>query len=110
VRRYAGQQRSGAHAYVNLIHRDDVVSALMAAIDKPFHGVINVSDGHPVRRRDLYDRVLELAGLEPIRWVEDEANPDLAKRVRNDRLMQVFSIKFKHPFALDSPEFSAAET
>jgi nucleoside-diphosphate-sugar epimerase len=110
VRQYAGQERSGGDAFVNLVHRDDVVSVLTAAIDKPFHGVFNVSDGHPIRRRTLYGRVLSLAGLEPISWVESQPDPDLGKRVRNDRVKRVFCVELKYPHALQSPEFGEGES
>ncbi len=97
VRGYAGQERDDGEAYVNLIHRDDIVRALAALMDRPYAGVLNLADDRPVLRRAYYDALLASLGLPPIRWVRPEAPVDRGKRVRNDRIKAALGLTLVHP-------------
>jgi nucleoside-diphosphate-sugar epimerase len=47
----------------NRIHVDDLVSACVAAIERPVHGVFNVTDGNPASTTEFLQRTAALAGL-----------------------------------------------
>jgi nucleoside-diphosphate-sugar epimerase len=97
VRGLAGTERTDGDAYVNLIHLDDIVVALIALLRVAFHGVLNLTDDQPERRRDFYDRVIAAAHLPPIRWVRGDTPPKLGKRVGNDLIKRVLDLTLKHP-------------
>ncbi|MEE9293483.1 MAG: SDR family oxidoreductase [Phycisphaerae bacterium] len=97
VPRYAGRELSSGYAYLNLIHRDDIVTAMRLLLEVDYHGVLNLSDDTPTTRRGYYDRLITAAGLEPIRWVSGATDAPSGKRVRNDRIKRVLGITLKHP-------------
>ena len=97
VPRLAGRPRDDGDAYVNLIHRDDIVSACTALLDTPYHGILNLACDTPLRRRDLYDPIVAAAGLAPIQWTDPDPPPDLGKRVHNQRIKQELGLKLRHP-------------
>jgi len=47
----------------NRIHVDDLVTACVAALERPVHGVFNVSDGNPATTTEFLQRTAALAGL-----------------------------------------------
>jgi nucleoside-diphosphate-sugar epimerase len=49
----------------NRIHVDDLVTACIAALERPVQGVFNITDGHPVSTTAYLQRVAALAGLPP---------------------------------------------
>jgi nucleoside-diphosphate-sugar epimerase len=49
----------------NRIHVDDLVSACVAAIDRPVRGVFNVGDGDHASTTEFTQKTAELAGLPP---------------------------------------------
>jgi len=49
----------------NRIHVDDLVSACVAALERPVEGVFNVSDGNPATTTEFLQRTAALAGLPP---------------------------------------------
>ncbi len=97
IRSRAGTQRSDGDTYVNLIHLDDIVSALIALLDVRHHGVLNLTDGQPEPRREFYDRVLSRAGLPPIRWLRGALRTRPGKRVRNALIIDTLGLVLKHP-------------
>lgn len=90
--------------YLNMIHRDDVVGAIIAALqsDAPVPSVFNVVDDEPVMQRDFF---LWLAGqldkLMPRSVPADaEANRKRGvtnKRVSNQLLKKMLGYQFKYP-------------
>jgi len=85
---------SSGESYLNLIHVDDVVAAVLAAEkldDLPARYVIG--DGCPVRRADFYGEVARQLGVEPPQFVKPHpgaaASPRelSSKRVRNSRMV-----------------------
>jgi nucleoside-diphosphate-sugar epimerase len=97
IRSRAGTERSDGDTYVNLIHLDDIVSALSALIDVRHHGVLNLTDDQPEPRREFYDRVLSRADLPPVRWLPGEMPARSGKRVRNDLIKDTLGLVLKHP-------------
>jgi nucleoside-diphosphate-sugar epimerase len=49
----------------NRIHVDDLVTACVAALERPVQGVFNVTDGNPASTTEYLTRTAELAGLPP---------------------------------------------
>lgn len=60
--------------WLNLIHRDDAVSGIMAALERgpsAAHRIFNLADGQPFLKRDLVAWVAKALQLEPPRWDPD---------------------------------------
>lgn len=96
IAKLAGTQRSDGDAYVNLIHRDDIVTALVALLSVQHHGALNLSEDQPEPRRVFYDRVLARAGLPPIQWIDDSSPGCRGKRVRSDRIRELLNLELGH--------------
>ena len=61
-------------SWLNLVHVDDAATVVTAVADAPFpRPLYVVSDGTPVRRRDWYGRLAELAAAPPPTW--DDSAP-----------------------------------
>jgi nucleoside-diphosphate-sugar epimerase len=93
----AGTERRGGAAFVNLIHRDDIVTALTALLTNPYHGVLNLSNDQPEQRQNLYDRIIAQGGLPPIRWVTGDQSAGRAKRIRNTLIKRTLGLTLQHP-------------
>jgi len=84
----AGKTRfpgAGDH-WLNLIHRDDVVAALLAAIAQPspvVGRIFNLADSHPLRKKDLLAWLAAQLGLADVTF--DPSLSDLRARRRGDR-------------------------
>lgn len=61
---------------VNVIHRDDIVSAILTALDAdpPQPGVYNVTDGHPAKKREMVAWLAAKRGL-PTPTFDPEVTP-----------------------------------
>jgi len=99
--RHAGGQRDDGDGWINLIHRDDVVSACVLLMGHPYHGVLNLTADEPIRRRNYYDRLIARTGLAPIQWVADGSPPRLGKRVCNRLIKDVLDLRLAHPASRD---------
>lgn len=99
IRRVAGTRRSDGRHVVNLVHRDDIVSALTELLQHSYHGVLNLVDDNPVQRQELYDGVLHQLGLEPVAWGDapHDQPGGLGKRVANDLIKRTLNMSLKHP-------------
>ncbi len=86
-----GLVRDDGQAYINLIHLDDIVSAMTKLLEINFHGLLNVTNDDPQTRRQLYDTVLASAEMKPIQWT-DRDQPTRGKRVCNKRIKQLLQI------------------
>jgi nucleoside-diphosphate-sugar epimerase len=95
----AGSTRAGDGAsYTSWIHRDNVVGALAWAVASGLEGIVNLVDDEPLRVRELVERVLTAAGLEPLRWdpgAASERSP-ANRRIANRRLHSL-GYQLRHP-------------
>ncbi|MFM8735129.1 MAG: NAD-dependent epimerase/dehydratase family protein [Pirellulales bacterium] len=86
-------------SWLNLIHVDDAAAVVTAVADAAAPGRLYVvSDGHPVRRREWYERLAEASGSTPPRW--DPAAPRARgadKRVDSARVYRDLGIRPHHP-------------
>jgi nucleoside-diphosphate-sugar epimerase len=89
--------------WLNLIHVEDGANAVMAAESRAKPGAIyNVSDGHPVRRRDFYTRMAEvLRGPAPqfVLPAPDAVPPHETanRRVNNRRMREELQVELRYP-------------
>lgn len=93
----AGQARNDGNEWVNLIHRDDIVAAIVKLLETPHHGVLNLSDDRPTTRREYYDRLLAQAGAAGIEWEKPMVGSSCGKRVSNRAIKGMLGIPLQHP-------------
>jgi nucleoside-diphosphate-sugar epimerase len=78
---------------------------VLLAVDsrEPVPSVLNVTDGHPVLRREFYEEAARLAGLPGPAFVPRDSGDlparrgETDKRVRSDRLLGTLGIELEHP-------------
>jgi nucleoside-diphosphate-sugar epimerase len=89
--------------WLNVIHVDDGANAVLAAEARAKPGTVyNVSDGHPVQRRDFYARMAEVLGAPPPRFVppSPDAMPpheSANRRVSNRRMLEELNVELRYP-------------
>jgi nucleoside-diphosphate-sugar epimerase len=90
--------------YLNMIHRDDVVGAIIAAlkVGAPAPSVFNAVDNEPVTQLEVFKWLAERLGkpMPPFTEENPEANRKRGvtnKRVSNLRLRQQLGYQFKYP-------------
>lgn len=90
--------------WLNLIHVEDGAAAVLAAEKWAAPGsIINVCDGHPVRRREFFTLLAHLlAAPEPRFQVPDSAAPHpphekTNRRISNRKLCDELHLKFRFP-------------
>lgn len=99
----AGRSLAGrADAWLNLIHVDDAVAAVLAAAKmKSPRPVVLVSDDRPVQRGEYYSRLAELVGAPPPTFDPTVSRPrgsgELNKRCSNQRLKSDLGISLTYP-------------
>lgn len=82
-------------AYLNLIHVDDAVRAVVAAaaVGRVSHRTYVVSDGHPPTRGEYVRRLaIELGAVPPV----FEGGSGLGRRVRNDRAVHQLRVQLEY--------------
>jgi nucleoside-diphosphate-sugar epimerase len=84
--------------WLNLIHVADGARAVLAAVERGRPGAVyNVSDGHPVRRREYYAELAAALGAPAPRF---EAPPDgdaTDRRVGNARMRRELRVELQYP-------------
>ena len=82
----------------NLIHRDDAIAAVRAALSLPpeVRAVINVVDDDHTPRREIFARLAALRGAPAPVW-ELETTTSRGKRVRNGRMKSLLGLTLVHP-------------
>lgn len=88
---------------LNMIHRDDVVGAILAALERGQPGAVyNVVDDEPVTQRELFawlarvlNRPLPLGA--PVEWPAARKRGLTSKRVSNHRLRAELGYRLRHP-------------
>ena len=84
IRAAAGQGRSDGQTYLNLIHRDDVATALALLLNSDHEGVLNLCDDHPETRQAFYDQS-PVEGIDTShRWLGYAQSYTLASYLIND--------------------------
>jgi nucleoside-diphosphate-sugar epimerase len=104
-----GEPRPGdGLAPTNLVHRDDALAAVLAALAAPakIQGVVHVVDDDHTPRRHMVERIAQARGGPPVVWAEP-APPGAAprgKRVSNARLKDWLGVRLRFPLhQLDEP-------
>ena len=85
-----GEELSGnGDRVLNLIHRDDAVSAVFAVLGSPESNVgriYNVTDGHHASRAEIVDWLSTKLGVETPSFAEDDSEDHPNRKVSNDRI------------------------
>jgi nucleoside-diphosphate-sugar epimerase len=85
----------------NLVHRDDAVTAVLAALAAPakIQGIVHVVDDDHTPRRVMYARLATARGAPPVQWAEPEPTPTVprGKRISNARLKAWLGVRLRHP-------------
>lgn len=87
----AGATRDDGNVYVNMVHLNDIVTALTALLGVDHHGVLNLSGDEPLLRREFHGRILADAGLPPITWTDGDS-PPRGKRVSSARISKLLGM------------------
>ncbi|MGH7139112.1 MAG: NAD-dependent epimerase/dehydratase family protein, partial [Pirellulales bacterium] len=93
------------HGYLNLIHVEDAVEAVLAAdiVEAPLPRRYLISDGSPVVRDEYYAELARLIGAGPPRFrLPDRQTPASAravadKRISNSRMLAELKITLHYP-------------
>ncbi len=85
--------------YLNLVHRDDAVAALLSAAQRRVVGVLTLGDDAPMRRRDLYPALAAYLGVPAPGFADDPATADAVsgKRVSNSKALRSLGLTLQHP-------------
>lgn len=87
-----------ADGWLNLIHVEDAAAILSYAVaNQPPWPVLNVSDGHPVRRREFYGYLSEVFGCPPPMFTETGGRSSVQKYIDNRRLATWFPGPWQFP-------------
>ncbi len=74
----------------NLIHLDEIISALDIAVQKKLNGIYNLCNDIHIPRREMYQRICELHGWPEIQWNQALKNPHGGnKKVSNEKLKSI---------------------
>lgn len=101
-RRREGEPLPGSGlAPTNLVHRDDAVAAVLAALAAPpeLQGVVHVVDDDHTPRRTMYERIAAARGVPGVTWAEPTPRPAAprGKRVSNARLKAWLGVRLRYP-------------
>lgn len=87
-----------AEAWLNLIHVDDAVGAVLACEANGRDGrTYMVCDDEPIQRREYYGTLAALVGGEPPRFEADRKDTNRGKRCRNARLRDELQATLTYP-------------
>ena len=91
-----------ANGYLNLIHVEDAVAAVIAAESANLPNLYVVSDGHPVLRRRYYESIarrldVEATFADPDRSTSRGQRGLSSKRVCNDRIVRDLQLTLQYP-------------
>jgi len=99
VKKLQGRPMPGSgESYTNMIHRDDVASAIDYVLRHESEGIYNLADDDHPKRKELYDLVSKKHNLPQVKW-----DPTLTgmrtdnKRISNHKIKsEGFSFHFPH--------------
>lgn len=83
----------------NLVHRDDAVAAIVAALSAPpdAAGITHVVDDDHGARRAMFEAVATRIGRAPPEWAAPAGSTVRGKRVANGRMKAVLGVRLRHP-------------
>ena len=97
----AGEPLTGnPERWVNLIHVDDGVQVVLAAEARGRSGrIYNVSDGHPVTRKDLFELTAEILNAPPLTVKEERSGRERSgnRQIVNQRTLEELQVELGYP-------------
>lgn len=77
---------TGAHL-TNIIHLDDILSALNIALEQSLQGIYNLCNDLHIPRKELYHQICQAHGWPQVTWDPSRTNPHSGnKKVSNEKL------------------------
>lgn len=88
VKRMQGNAFPGnGENFTNLVHLDEIISALDSAISNQLNGIYNLCNDIHLSRKDLYQKICTEHGLPEVQWDLSAKNPHSGnKKVSNEKL------------------------
>ena len=74
--------------YINMVHRDDVVDAILYSLEKNILGIFNLCDEEHFKRYEFIEIFTKKLNLEPMKYIEKASLKDYNKRVSNYRIKE----------------------
>ena len=84
---------SASEGYLNLIHVEDAVSAVIASWSRPKHGLYVVSDDQPIVRGEFYRQIARHYGVPSPSFIEP--SPDSSVRFRSESNKRIWNRRMK---------------
>lgn len=86
-------------AFTNIIHREDVVSALDFSLGRGLYGLYNLCNDLHILRKELYQALSDKHHLSPPTWDQSKSNPYKGnKRISNTKIKD-HGYQFLYPLA-----------
>jgi nucleoside-diphosphate-sugar epimerase len=83
---------------LNLIHVEDGARAIVAADERGHPGCIyNVSDGHPVTRREFYTSLARLVHAPPPQFTPLRTSDGACRRIVNRKMLDALGVELRYP-------------
>ena len=74
-------------SFTNLIHLDEIISALDFALIYNLDGIYNLCNDIHIPRKELYENICREDGWPPVQWDPSLTNPHTGnKRVSNEKI------------------------
>lgn len=91
VKRMQGVTFPGnGESLTNLVHLEEIISALDIAMQNTLNGVYNLCNDIHIRRKDLYKQICETQGWPEVQWDSSIMNPHAGnKKVSNEKLKTI---------------------
>ena len=99
---HAKKDVTAAHKMVNLVHRDDVISAITRVLKKKVWGhVLHLCATEHPTRRDYYCWAAEQLGLIPPEFLDDSEQPATGKRIDATGTLETLELELKYASPFD---------
>jgi nucleoside-diphosphate-sugar epimerase len=86
-----------SNSWLNLIHRDDAISAIKTCIKEQGEGIYNIRDNQPYLKRELYKTIAEVFKSNPPYWQENESEHTEGKSVVCEKFKNDFNWEPEYP-------------
>lgn len=97
VKKFAGRKIPGnGSSITNLIHCDDIVSAILWSLDQELVGVHNLVNDTHVTRKELYMKLAQQNKLPEVLWDNTGVNPHAGNKIVSNEKIKSTGFRFIH--------------